>query len=64
MQTLNVHFVNRGYGTDDGYKAVDLKNLTVCEFTGAPSATIANPYFPGDTLVAKFESNEWVCDLD
>ena len=45
MQTLNVHFVNRGYGTDDGYKAVDLKDLTVCEFTGAPSATIANPYF-------------------
>ena len=64
MQTLNVHFVNRGYGTDDGYKAVDLKDLTVCEFTGAPSATIANPYFPGDTLVAKFETNEWVCDLD
>ena len=61
---LNVHFINRGYGTDNGYKNVELFNLSVCEFTQTPEAVISNPYFPGDTLRARFENNEWVCDLD
>jgi len=50
MQNLNVHFINRGYGTDDGYKTVDAVNMRACEYTGRPQATIASPYFPGDTL--------------
>ena len=64
MQELNVHFVNRGFGTDDGYKTVKLQELRVCEFTQTPEAVINNPYFPGDTLRARFEGTEWVCDLD
>ena len=64
MQELNVHFVNRGFGTDDGYKTVQLQELRVCEFTHTPEAIISNPYFPGDTLRARFEGTEWVCDLD
>jgi len=64
MQELTVHFVNRGFRTDDGYKTVGLKQLEVCTFTGAPEAVIDNPYFPDDTLRARFEGSEWVCDLD
>jgi len=64
MTTLNVHFVNRGFGTDDGYKAVEAMNMRVCEFTQRPQATVASPYFPGDTLTIQFENNEWICDLD
>ena len=64
MQKLNVHFINRGYGTDDGYKAVEVIANTICEFTARPQATIASPYFPGDTLTVQYENNEWVCDLD
>jgi hypothetical protein len=61
---LNVHFINRGYGTDNGFINVELKELKVCEFTQAPEAIIENPYWKGDTLRARFEDGEWVCDLD
>jgi hypothetical protein len=64
MQELNIQFVNRGYGTNDGVKTVELIELGICEFSGRPTAKIASPYFPGDTLVAQFEGNGWVCDLD
>jgi len=63
-QKLNVHFVNRGYGTDDGVRTVELVKLDIFETTGQPMAAVKSPYFPGDTLVAMFENNEWVCDLD
>lgn len=61
---LNVHFINRGYGTDEGYKNVELVKLDICAYTQTPLALIDNPYFPGDTLRARFEDGEWVCDLD
>lgn len=64
MHNLNVHFMNRGYGTDDGYKTVSAVNMRACEYTGRPQATIASPYFPGDTLTIQYENNEWICDLD
>ena len=64
MTTLNVHFVNRGYGSDDGVKTVELVKLDIYETTGQPMAAVKSPYFPGDTLVAMFENNEWLCDLD
>ena len=64
MQNLNVHFINRGYGTDDGYKTVDAVNMRACEYTGRPQATIASPYFPGDTLTIQYENNEWICYVD
>jgi|TARA_R110000764_G_scaffold50353_4_gene110939 hypothetical protein len=63
-QQLNVHFVNRGYGTDEGVKAVELVKLDLCEFTGSPIAAIRSPFGLGDTLIAKHESTGWVCDLD
>ncbi len=64
-KTLNVHFVNRGYGTDDGFKACELLGTAVCEFTGKPLAEIRSPYGLGGTLVAEYEGNyKWVCDLD
>jgi hypothetical protein len=64
MQELNVHFVNRGFGTDDGIKTVELIELGICEFSGKPTAKIESPYPMGDPLVAQFEGNGWVCDLD
>jgi hypothetical protein len=64
MQTLNVHFLNRGFGTDDGYNQVEAVNMRVCEYTSRPQATIASPYFPGDTLTIQYQGDEWVCDLD
>ena len=64
MQTLNVHFVNRGYGTDEGFKKVELLGQSICAHTGKPVAEIASPYGLGGTLVAEYEGNNWVCDLD
>ncbi len=64
MQELNVHFVNRGFKTDDGIKTVEMISLGICQFTGRPEATIKSPYPFGDPLKAHFENNEWLCDLD
>ena len=63
-KTLKVHFVNRGYGTDEGFKQVELLSTAVCEFSGKPLAEIVSPYGLGGTLVAEYEGNNWVCDLD
>lgn len=65
MQELNVHFVNRGYGTDEGVKAVALESLGICEYTGRPEAVVRSPFGLQDTtLRAQFVDNEWLCDLD
>ena len=61
---LKVHFVNGGLATDEGYKTVELLKLSVCAHTQQPLAVIANPYWRGDTLMARFEGTEWICDLD
>ncbi len=64
-KTLNVHFVNRGYGTDEGFKQVELLSTAVCEFTAKPLAEIRSPFgLQTNTLVAEYEGNNWVCDLD
>ena len=66
MTTLNVHFVNRGYGTDEGFKKVELLGQSICEHTGKPVAEIASPFGLGGTLVAEYEGTAggWACDLD
>ena len=64
MQELDVQFVNRGYGTDDGVKTVKLIELGICEFSGKPTAKIESPYPMGDALMAQYETSGWVCDLD
>jgi hypothetical protein len=38
--------------------------LAVCEFTGRPQAKVESPFGIADTLVASFEGQGWVCDLD
>ena len=63
-QKLNVHFLNRGYDTDYGIKTVKMISLAVCEFTGRPQAKVESPFGIADTLVASFEGQGWVCDLD
>ena len=65
MTTLNVHFVNRGYGTDEGHHTVELLGQSICEFTGKPVAEIRSPFGLKDTtLTAQYEGREWLCDLD
>jgi hypothetical protein len=60
---LQVRFVNRGWGTDDGVKEVAVQSLKI-DHAGRPYAIVDNPFFPGDSLRANYESDEWVCDLD
>tara|TARA_B100001564_G_scaffold48999_1_gene36086 strand:+ start:144 stop:326 length:183 start_codon:yes stop_codon:yes gene_type:complete len=58
-----VRFVNRGHGTDDGHKEVEVVR-TDLSIHGAPELVISNPWWSGDTLRCAWENNEWVCDLD
>ena len=67
-QKLLVHFINRGYGTDDGHKSVELLGQSICEHTGKPVAEIRSPFGLGGTLVAEYSTHAgvggWICDLD
>jgi len=64
MKTLNVQFINSGWGNDHGTRAADLVELTV-DTLGKPVAKITNPfdYYTAE-LTARFLNTEWVCDLD
>tara|TARA_R110002153_G_scaffold36601_3_gene108023 strand:+ start:830 stop:1027 length:198 start_codon:yes stop_codon:yes gene_type:complete len=65
MQKLNVHFVNRGYGTDEGEHTVELFGTGLCEYTSKPLAEIRSPFGLKDNrFTAQYEGNKWVCDLD
>ena len=66
MTTLNVHFVNRGFGTDEGFKKVELLGQSICEHTGKPVAEIRRPFGLGGSLIAEYagQYEGWVCDLD
>ena len=66
MTTLNVHFVNRGWGTDEGIKKVELLGQSICEHSGKPVAEIRSPFGLGGSLVAEYPGQHegWVCDLD
>ena len=62
--TLDVHFVNRGFGTDEGIKTVQLFELLLND-NQTPQAIICSPFgLQMDKLTAEFENNQWVCDLD
>jgi len=64
MKTLNVHFINSGWGNDHGVREVELLDITV-NAAGTPIAKITNPfnYYTAE-LTARFLNTEWVCDLD
>jgi hypothetical protein len=64
MKTLNVHFINTGWGNDHGVREAELLEITVNE-AGTPIAKITNPfdYYTAE-LTARFLNTEWVCDLD
>ena len=64
MKTLNVQFINSGWGNDHGVREVELLDITV-NAAGTPIARICNPFTYGTAeLTARFLSTEWVCDLD
>ena len=60
---MKVRFVNKGYGTDDGYRDVEVVK-TELSIHGWPQLIIKNPWWTDDTLVCEWTNNEWVCDLD
>ena len=60
---MQVRFVNRGFGTADGHKEVEVVR-TDLSIHGAPELVIENPWWSGETLKCQWENNEWVCDLD
>lgn len=64
MTQMNVKFINSGYGTDDGFKKVNVVGQEICDFTTMPLLIIENPWWSGDTLKCQWYNNEWVCDLD
>ena len=43
MKTLNVHFINTGWGNDHGVREAELLEITVNE-AGTPIAKITNPF--------------------
>ena len=55
MTTLNVHFVNRGYGTDEGNHNVPVVKFDVYEPTGVPMAAVKSPFgLKDNVLVAMY----------
>ena len=54
---MKVKFVNKGYGTDDGFKEVEVVKTELSVF-GWPQLIIKNPWWTGDTLVCQWENNE------
>jgi len=60
---LNVQFVNSGWGTDHGIKAVELVEVTVSD-DGAPIAMVKSPFSFGNVYTAQFKASGWVVDLD
>ena len=64
MKTLNVQFINSGWGNDHGFREVELLEITV-NAAGTPIAKITNPfnYYTAE-LTARFLNDEWICDLD
>ena len=64
MKTLNVLFINSGWGNNHGVREVELLDITVNQ-AGTPIAKITNPfnYYTAE-LTARFYDDEWICDLD
>lgn len=61
---MQVHIINSGLGTDEGYREVNVESLKLNHWD-QPYAIITNPYSPSlGSLVAEFKDNEWVVDLD
>jgi hypothetical protein len=64
---MQVHFINSGWGTDDGFKEVDVISLKL-DHNDAPYAIVSHPYIAGDSCRA--ERNlyngelQWVVDFD
>jgi hypothetical protein len=64
---MQVHFINSGYGTDDGFKEVDVISLKL-DHDDAPYAIVSHPYQPFETCRAERNyhngSLQWVVDFD
>ncbi len=66
--TLDVHFRNSGFGTDEGVHRVQLFELKLDRNDGSPLAIVCSPFGLQNTkLEAYFETwplGRWICDLD
>jgi len=60
---MQVHFINSGFGTDDGVKEVEVHSLKIDGYD-RPYAIVEHPYVPGDSCRAEFTGTKWVVDFD
>lgn len=60
---MQVHFINSGYGTDDGFKEVEVQSLKIDSYD-RPYAIVSHPYSFSDSCRAEFTGTEWVVDFD
>jgi hypothetical protein len=60
---MQVRFINSGYGTDDGFKEVDVISLKL-DHNDSPYAIVSHPYVNFDSCRAEFKGTEWVVDFD
>jgi hypothetical protein len=60
---MQVHFINSGYGIDDGLKEVEVQSLKIDAYD-RPYAIVDHPYISGDSCRAEFTGTKWVVDFD
>ena len=60
---MQVHVINSGHDTDDGYHQVTVQSLRMDLFD-RPYAIVSHPYRAGDSCRAEFVDDEWLVDFD
>jgi hypothetical protein len=64
---MQVHVINTGYGTDDGFKEVEVQSFKM-DHNDAPYAIVSHPYISGDSCRAEYRFHngelQWVVDFD
>ena len=60
---MQVHVINSGFKTDNGYFEVDVQSLKIDSYD-RPYAIVSNPFRPEDSCRAEFNGTDWVVDFD
>lgn len=60
---MRVHVINSGYGTDDGFREVDVQSFKM-DSEDRPYAIVSHPYIDGDSCRAEYRNDQWTVDFD
>jgi hypothetical protein len=60
---MQVHIINSGLGTDDGFKDLVVHSLKL-DHNDQPYAIVEHPFRTFDSCRAEFDGVEWVVDFD